>query len=404
MLNSPNDFSVWIRTQLPELNRSLDENPNTVLLGVLSDEILQLFPFPKGMREESLDGQRIREMFTYISMVHTSLYHHRESIISSGQSLPENFDSAFNQIENKMIDLAAQLGVEHRFLSTFYLLYNPESGGKSAQFRPGKDEAEFAGANRVGTIQFRTAALALLDATKLLASEGSDADAVASLLHMAGEAFDRIVELNRDLAQHLDRKKFGLLTKYFGTVNVRGRELRGVNAGDQPWSYIIDLLLGVDLKRAFETAFGRTYPESVITSAQAVAYEFKMEGYLQAHYLLPEDYARLEETIGLVSAGPATLLVGVENRLEVREREALTALIEETIRKYVMTSNTHYGLAKKYVPVDKETGEQIGSSGTNIEKFLKLGLIDERMKTLQYLETKHPEHRAARDFTIIGSS
>jgi hypothetical protein len=390
MNESPLDFSRWMRTRFPELNEKLDENPTTALLGVLCDEVLQLFPHSiEEIEKTSSDSQKIREMFTYISMIHTALYHHKQSFFLLGEALPANFDTVYERIEDSLMYFAMQLGVEHRFLASFYLLYNPELEGKSAQFRPGKGEAAFAGANKTGMILFRTAALALLDAAKFLTGERTDTESVANLLRTASEAFNRIIELNRDLAQHLDRKEFELLTKYFSTVSVRGRELRGVNAGDQPWSYIIDLLLGVDLKQAFETAFGRVYPVSITTSAQVVAHEFQAQNYLRANYLLPEDYARLEETIELMNAGSATLHARIEDRFMAQEQETLIALLEGTVRKYVMTSNTHYGLAKKYVPVDKETGEQIGSSGTNIEKFLKRGLIDERMRILQDIEREH---------------
>ncbi|HWF44176.1 MAG TPA: monodechloroaminopyrrolnitrin synthase PrnB family protein [Candidatus Kapabacteria bacterium] len=369
---SPLNLNEWMRIRLPELNRSLDENPDTSEFALLCEEVLRTIR----------NDDHSREMFTYISMVHMSLYHHRETILLRAGPLPENFNPAFDLVENAMIDLASKLGVEHRFLATFYLLYNPEMGGKAAQFRSGNDEAEFANANRIGIIEFRTAALALLEAAKLFAHGAYESQRIAALLQQASVSFDRIVELNRGLAQRLVRKEFELLTKYFGKVNVRGRELRGVNAGDQPWSYIIDLLLGVDLKRAFETAFDRMYPANVRDSADAIRHEFELNDYLRKNYLLPEDYARLEETLALVDAGASSILIAIEDHSSGNEQEMLTALFQEVIKKYVMTSNTHFGLAKKYVPVDSQTHEQIGSSGTNIEKFLKRGLIDERMKIL----------------------
>ena len=63
----------------------------------------------------------------------------------------------------------------------------------------------------------------------------------------------------------------------------------------------------------------------------------------------------------------------------------------EAMQTYLMTSNTHFGLARKFVPVDPKTQTQIGSSGTNIQKFLKEGLIDGRAKVLRDFELRHPE-------------
>jgi hypothetical protein len=381
----PWNLNEWMRTRLPELNRSLDESPNTPEFALLCEEALRVVR----------NDDNSREMFTYISMVHMSLYHHRESMLAQRKALPENFNPAFDWIENRMIELAATFGVEHRFLASFYLLCNPEIEGKAAQFRSGSDEAAFAEANREGMSEFRNAALALLEAAKLFANGLPALEAVVLLLRDATDAFDRIIALNRGLAQRLDRKEFELLTKYFGKVNVRGRELRGVNAGDQPWSYIIDLLLGVDLKRAFETAFERMYPAKVTDSAGALRYELEFGEYLRANYLLPEDYARLEETLEIVGSGSYSLHATIENYFDPHDRESLITLLQDVAKKYVMTSNTHFGLAKKYVPVDPQTHEQIGSSGTNIEKFLKQGLIDERMKILQNTERNYSRRSPA---------
>jgi hypothetical protein len=286
-----------------------------------------------------------------------------------------------------MIEMAAKIGVEHRFLSSFYLLYNPEVDGRHAQFLPGKDEVEFLRTNHTGMLLFKKAALALLDAahdTRDPRHGGSSTSRAMARLpfespreafNEATEAFTKIVELNRALAQSLDQQEFRRMTEYFGTVDVRGRILRGVNAGDQPWSYIIDLLFGVDLKRVFEVAFARKYPPHIQNAAQALAYEFETSeaGYLRASYLLPEDYIALTETIQLVSTASAFIL-----------HPSSFILSPETVQVYLMTSNTHYGLAKKYVPIDPHTGTQIGSSGTNIDTFLKT-LIEERRRALDKL-------------------
>src|SRR5207249_1492645 len=152
-----------------------------------------------------------------------------------------------------------------------------------------------------------------------------------------------------------------------------------------------DLLLGVDLKHAFEAGFGHEYPENVQTSAEAIVWEFDHDSYLRRNYLLPEDYAKLEETMVILSNGPRNLIAALEERA-VTDSEILS-LIRDLMQTYLMTSNTHFGLARKYVPVDAKSQEQIGSSGTNIQKFLKEGLIDGRAKALRDFEARHSELR-----------
>jgi hypothetical protein len=281
-----------------------------------------------------------------------------------------------------MIPLAASLGVESRFLAVFYLLHNPEIGGLHAQFLPGNDEADFAGANRSGMKLFQHAALLLLEAYKQLCA-GPATREVVDLLSGATKDFSQIVELNRELGRTLDREEFRALTEYFQTVVVHGRTLRGVNAGDQPWSYTIDLLLGVDLKHVFEVAFDRKYPPQVLTVADAIVHEFNHGDYLKRRYLLPEDYAKLEETEAALVSGGCSLPEAIRG-----DTPELLNVMRTVIESYLMTSNTHLGLARKYVPADPKSHEQIGSSGTNIQKFLKDGLINERAKVLDDLDRR----------------
>ena len=283
-----------------------------------------------------------------------------------------------------MIPLSASLEVESRFLAVFYLLHNPEADGLHAQFLPGTDEAAFAGINREGMKLFQRAALRLLEAYKQLCA-GFATREVADLLSGAAKDFSQIVELNRELGRTLDREEFRALTEYFQTVVVHGRELRGVNAGDQPWSYIIDLLLGVDLKHVFEVAFDRKYPPEILTVADAIVYEFNHGDYLKRRYLLPEDYAKLEETEAALVSGGSSLPEAIRG-----DKPELLNAMRSVVESYLMTSNTHLGLARKYVPADPKSHEQTGSSGTNIQKFLKEGLINERAKVLRTLEARYP--------------
>src|ERR1019366_10517527 len=80
-------------------------------------------------------------------------------------------------------------------------------------------------------------------------------------LETAATAFRRISHGNSLLLKTPGGEEFKFLTKYFGEVQVAGKTFRGVNAGDQPWSYIIDLVLGVDLKQVFQQAFEGTPSE-----------------------------------------------------------------------------------------------------------------------------------------------
>ena len=404
MAVSPEDYAHWMRWRLPELNKGIDAYSTSDVLSTLAREAIEVCGAITRDRPAipSLDIER--EKFTYISMVHASLYRHKRDIILHNAPLPAYLVHAVENVEELLVKLASSLGVESRFLSSFYLMYNPGIEGRRAQFRPGKDESEFVRANQMGIVQYKLAALALLRTMKWLVLEKPSPHLIVEQLREASEAFSNIVEGNRDLAHNLDKREFEFLTEYFSTVEVQGRTLRGVNAGDQPWSYIIDLLLGVDLKQAFQIGFDRDYPSDIETSVDVVSYEFKSGNYLKSNYLLPEDYEHLTETLGIVNNGPDTLLSAIENCYTSEGKAALIMSLHSVMKSYIMTSNTHYGLAKKYVPADPSTGTQIGSSGTNIDKFLKKGLIEERMKRLHDLETNYPEIRAAQSFTIVASS
>jgi hypothetical protein len=273
------------------------------------------------------------------------------------------------------------------------LLYNPTIDGKPAQFRPGKDEYEFWRINLQGTKNFKQAASNLLE---LYTNRSRD---ILLILNETRALFQEIVDLNRELAQSLDRAEFAAMTQYFSEVEVEGERYRGVNAGDQPWSYIIDLLFGVDLKFAFEHGIDRQYPNEILSSPEAMKYELNNHSYLKRDYLIPEDAAKLDEVITLLEEQKTNLVEMIEQKF-VSDQDVLQAL-RDTMQTYLMTSNTHFGLARKYVPVDQTKHVQIGSSGTNIQKFLKEGLIDGRAKVVRELEARHPELHPA--LSIVGA-
>ncbi|MFI5202497.1 MAG: hypothetical protein ACHQNE_08940, partial [Candidatus Kapaibacterium sp.] len=219
---------------------------------------------------------------------------------------------------------------------------------------------------------------------------------IASAFELAESAFRKISHGNSMLLNTPGGEEFKYLTQYFGEVCIAdGLPLRGVNAGDQPWSYIIDLLLGVDLKRVFERAFvgtpaERGYLAEVHTSADVVGYEFASGAYLHANYLLPEDYTALTSAIETINRSGETLLSAIQQYFSGAEQAELARRLHAVIKHYLAASNVHYQLARRHVPKDIH-GEQIGSAGTNIVKFLKEGLNAEREKVMRSMEERYPE-------------
>ncbi len=371
---TPTDYPRWMRHRFPTLNKSIDDGAIGDLETLCTEAHAATEAIARDFSAAPQDSDDTRERFTYVSMIHAALYRHKRAL--ERDALPPNFQNSLIASESLMIEIAAVIGVEHRFLASFYLLNNPVIEGLHAQFLPGKDEAAFLHTNHLGMLLFKSAAVALLDAAKSMMRDKNEHIIVLKSLEIATNAFLEIVELNRALAQSLDRHEFALMTQYFGVVEVRGVMLRGVNAGDQPWSYIIDLLFGVNLKHVFEMAFDERYPATIKTSADALRYELNHRSYLKQKYLLPEDFDKLAETIDLLTT--------TESPFILHPSSFILSPLREAIRTYLMTSNTHYGLAKKYVPPDPESGKQIGSSGTNIDIFLKT-LIDERRQALDLL-------------------
>ncbi len=373
------------------LNQRIDEG-NAADVHILLDESL-----------EALDAMIAdihtdeREHFTYISMIHAALYHHKKKAAESNTTLPNNFGSALNRVETIMTDIANDIGVEHRFLSVFYLFYNPEIPdlqGKFAQFRPSEYETAFIRVNREGTLQYKMAANALYNAYEHLHHGFPLFESIPSFLETAATAFRKISHGNSLLLKTPGGEEFKFLTQYFGEVHIGGKALRGVNAGDQPWSYVIDLLLGVDLKRVFQQAFEgtaseRSYIANAKTSAEVIAYEFQSNAYLHEKYLLPEDYKFLMNVIQKLLEFPEPLTSSIPNSFSQEEQFQIAEKLHEVMKHYLAASNVHFQLAKRFVPKNSE-GEQIGSAGTNIVRFLKDGLNAEREHVKHSLESKYP--------------
>ncbi len=276
----PHHYQQWMRNRFPALNESID-NDLSGNIAVLVQEVSEVCD---ALNEDTATPDR--ERFTYISMIHAALYHHKKRAASI-EHLPKTFSSVLSTVELQMIDLASTIGVEHRFLSVFYLFYNPEIPdlkGKFAQFRPSEYEAAFIRINREGTHQYKIAADALVTTFDLFRRGHASLDSITSLWEVATASFRRIAQGNAMLLQTQGGEEFKFLTQYFGEVEVAGTMLRGVNAGDQPWSYIIDLVFGVNLKRVFELAFEgtpseRKYPKEIKTNADVIAYEFQSGQY-----------------------------------------------------------------------------------------------------------------------------
>jgi hypothetical protein len=388
--STPQQYQQWMRDRFPALNKSIDDDRSDIL-DTLLQEISEVH---ESLVKDSATSDR--ERFTYVSMIHAALYHHKKRAALI-ESLPNNFNSILNRVELLMIDLANKIGVEHRFLSVFYLFYNPtipELRGKFAQFRPSEYEAAFIRINREGTHQYKIAADALVTTFDLFRRGHASLDSIMSLLQAATTSFRRISQGNAMLLQTEGGEEFKFLTQYFGEVEVAGKSLRGVNAGDQPWSYIIDLVFGVNLKRVFELAFEgtpseRKYPKEIKTNADVIAYEFRSGQYLHPNYLLPEDAEYLTNVLRKFKEQPHSLTDLIATSFPATDQVKLSALLHEAVKQYVAASNVHFQLAKRFVPVDPD-GEQIGSAGTHIVKFLKEGLNAEREKVMHKLQARHP--------------
>ncbi len=397
------NYKRWIRDRFPQLNQSIDDG-NVSELTTLSEESI---PTCSAITQDTITDRR--ERFTYISMMHAALYHHKKRFAQSGLSLPINFHWSLKYVEDAMIELARNIGVEHRFLSVFYLSYNPEIPeltGKHAQFRPSEYETAFIRVNREGTVQYNIAAKALFDSFDQLRQTIASLESITSLLQKAATAFHRISLGNATLLKTPGGEEFKFLTQYFGEVNVAGKAFRGVNAGDQPWSYIIDLLLGVDLKQVFQKAFEgtpseRNYIAKAKSSAEVIAYEFQASTYLHQKYLLPEDYEFMMMVIQKLAVPTQSLVSLIQNAFDAEQQFQIATQLHEVMKHYVAASNVHFQLAKRYVPPNV-SGEQIGSAGTNINRFLRDGLNAEREKVKDQLESAYPnvsQHR--KEATIL---
>jgi hypothetical protein len=390
---NPADYKLWMRERFPQLNQSLDNELSASNLTRFANETQSVIS--SITTDRATDS---RERFTYISMIHSAVYHHKKRAPDAGISLSDGFEQALDSIENMMIELADEIGVEHRFLSVFYLFYNPEIpdlNGKFAQFRPNDYETAFLRINKEGTLQYKLAAQSLSKAYSTLSTGHLSAAGMVSALETAASAFRKISQGNSMLLNTPGGEEFKYLTQYFGEVQIGGKTLRGVNAGDQPWSYIIDLLLGVDLKRVFERAFEgtpseRRYPKEIHTSADVIAFEFQSREYLRANYLLPEDYATLTEVINMITRSGETLPSAIRKYFSGLEQAELASELHTVIKHYLAASNVHYQLARRHVPKDAR-GEQIGSAGTNIVKFLWEGLNAERENVKRQVEQQYPE-------------
>ena len=382
------DYSDWMRSRFPMLNTSIDSGNRSELATLISESQA----FIEALLNDIAHDER--ERFTYISMLHSALFHHKKQWAEASTELPNGFSNALEKVEQVMIALAEKIGVEHRFLSAFYLFYNPEipdMQGKFAQFRTSDYETAFLRINSEGTNQYKLGAEALTKAYNFLSISQPSFENILSLFQTAEACFRKISHGNSMLLNTPGGEEFRFLTQYFGEVEVSGKKLRGVNAGDQPWSYIIDLLLGVDLKHVFERAFHETeserhYPAYVRTTADVIHFEFHSGEYLHTNYLLPEDYAYMMDILERVNDAEP-LVYQIEAKFSPEDQRQLFAALEEATKHYLAASNVHYQLAKRYVPQNLH-GEQIGSAGTNIIRFLRDGLNAERESVKQKLEAK----------------
>jgi hypothetical protein len=376
-MNSPPDYADWMRTRFPVLNKKIDDGDAESLQALVSE----IPAVTKALRTDLTHDER--ERFTYVSMIYSALWHHKV------------LGTIIKDVESLMAELAKSIGVVPRFLASFYLRHNPEipdMNGRFAQFREADYETAFLRINREGTLLYEQGAKALWSAYRLLMTSPTSVDSLNSLLDEAANCFRRISQGNAMLLRTPGGEEFAMLTQYFSEVRVEGVKFRGVNAGDQPWSFVIDLVLGVDLKHVFQTAFEDTpverhYPAEIRTSVDVVRYEFDSKLYLRRDYLRPEDDEKFESVLDTIDAEHD--LIALLERAPEQERPDLAKRLHAVIKNYLAASDVHFKLAKRHVPINAQ-GEQIGSAGTNIRKFLWHGLNDERRKVQQKLEQLYP--------------
>src|ERR1035437_4950390 len=116
---APDNYKQWMRVRFPTLNHRIDGGASADLDALIAESL-------ESCSAISLDAAtEERERFTYVSMIHAALYHHKKRAAESELKLPDKFGTAMDAVESAMTILANTIGVEHRFLSVFYLFYNP---------------------------------------------------------------------------------------------------------------------------------------------------------------------------------------------------------------------------------------------------------------------------------------
>jgi hypothetical protein len=245
------------------------------------------------------------EYFNYLTMIYSAISRHHVRFLSEklgkfkASILPENLDELAFLIQKQ----AKHLQVLPRFLSAPYLIQNPQDkNGKRATFLPWKSESKFLEANRQGTLAYEEVCYALLkfydpaliqavtgawnqqywissshlnDPKNILSEDQPNSPTVPLLSYIWSACTQAIESLKHaqhasvSLMHELSVEDFYLFRCYYDPISLKRNSLLsppidfthsqlsmseinepyvylgGVNAGDQPWTYIIDLILGV---------------------------------------------------------------------------------------------------------------------------------------------------------------
>ena len=166
-----------------------------------------------------------------------------------------------------------------------------------------------------------------------------------------------------ELAHVLNGDEFNLFRRYYDPVHFidesgKNIDLEGVNAGDQPWTYLIDLTLGVG------------QPE-----------QRKQRAYKKIDYFIPSHQTILKQYLSNDQLYPSFLdrfiwwITQIDSCSQ--EQEDWTRIWVEKLLRVIETNadsaKAHWGLVYKYIIQYSNQGESaLGSSGYEVAWLKKL--------------------------------
>ncbi len=181
--------------------------------------------------------------------------------------------SPFPEASSLALDAGTSLGMAPRFATAHLTTHNQAVGGLRKSFTDLPDEFLFIDENTRAILGFQRAADALVRIVPL----GVTNPVADTLLAAAAEALREVIAINVRLFAQLDIDRFFWCVRpYYKPYRVGRQEFRGANAGDFAGINEIDLLLG--LCRANDPYYAQLLADKMA-------------------YLLPEDQARLRDTM-----------------------------------------------------------------------------------------------------------